>query len=139
MEVNAGSKFCRYSSRTSAKPISLCSFQWNLRPANSPLASPPTCTVNGGATVWKNCSAWSLEKMIQRSGFSAFSFAPMSAATARTRATVALSSVSGMVKNCGACGSSAPPTTVEIMVFSLSLRRTAAKLSANRGTAAQGA
>ena len=41
---------------------------------------------------------------------------PMSAATSRTCATTALSSVSGMVKNCGAWGSMAPPITVDIMV-----------------------
>src|SRR5262249_45103795 len=71
--------------------------------------------VKGGAALWKNCSAWSLEKMIQRSGLSARSRSPISAATARTCSTFALSSVSGMVKNCGACGSMAPPTTVEII------------------------
>jgi hypothetical protein len=54
--------------------------------------------------------------MIQRSGSSARSRLPMSAATSRTWATSALSSVSGMVKNCGACGSMAPPMTVDIMV-----------------------
>src|SRR6266568_614742 len=53
--------------------------------------------------------------MIQRSGLSARSRSPISAATARTCSTFALSSVSGMVKNCGACGSMAPPTTVEII------------------------
>src|SRR6202044_1903178 len=72
--------------------------------------------VNGGAVVWKNCSAWSLEKMIQRSGSSARSLLPTSAATSRTWATSALSSVSGMVKNCGAWGSMAPPITADIMV-----------------------
>ena len=55
--------------------------------------------VKGGATEWKNCSAWSLEKMIQRSGFSSRSFVPISDATARTRSTVARSSVGGRVKN----------------------------------------
>ena len=34
-------------------------------------------------------------------------------------ATTFLSSVSGMVKNCGACGSIAPPITVDIMAFLL--------------------
>src|SRR5579863_9324583 len=53
--------------------------------------------------------------MIHRSGSSASSLLPTSAATARTCATSALSSVSGMVKNCGACGSMAPPITVDIM------------------------
>src|SRR5262245_47000961 len=71
--------------------------------------------VKGGAAVWKNCSAWSLEKMIQRSGLSARSRLPMSAATSRTFATTALSSVSGRVKNWGACGSIAPPITVDCM------------------------
>src|SRR5215472_19195073 len=102
-------------------PISLGIFQWNFRPANSPCASPPTCTVNGGAALWKNCSAWSLEKMIHRSGLSARSLLPMSAATSRTCATTALSSVSGMVKNWGACGSMAPPTTVDIIGLLLDL------------------
>src|SRR6185312_87862 len=50
--------------------------------------------------------------MIQRSGSSAFSPAAMRAATSRTDWTVALSSVSGSVKNWGACGSIAPPTMV---------------------------
>src|SRR5262245_54954 len=95
--------------------MSLGTSQRNLRPANSPVASPPTWTVNGGAALWKNCSAWSLEKMIQRSGLSARSRRPTSAATARTCSTLALSSVSGMVKNCGAWGSIAPPMTVDIM------------------------
>src|SRR5215813_3719302 len=95
--------------------MSLGICQRNWRPANSPVASPPTCTVKGGAALWKNCSAWSLEKMIQRSGLSARSRSPMSAATARTCSTFALSSVSGMVKNCGACGSIAPPMTVDVM------------------------
>jgi hypothetical protein len=75
--------------------------------------------VKAGQTLWKNCSAWSLEKMIRRSGFRAFSRAPMSAATARTRSTLALSSVSGMVKNWGACGSIVPPITVDIMARSV--------------------
>src|SRR6478735_11916188 len=57
--------------------------------------------------------------MIQRSGLSARSRSPMSAATSRTRSTTFLSSVSGIVKNCGAWGSMAPPTTVEFMDFSL--------------------
>src|ERR1700722_8956172 len=56
--------------------------------------------------------------MIQRSGSSARSRAPISAATARTRSTLVLSSVSGSVKNCGAWGSIAPPTTVDIMIVS---------------------
>jgi hypothetical protein len=43
---------------------------------------------------------------------------PISAATSRTRATTALSSVSGRVKNWGAWGSMAPPITDEIMVAS---------------------
>ena len=34
-----------------SKPIALGIFQWNFRPANSPNASPPTCTVNGGAAL----------------------------------------------------------------------------------------
>src|SRR3989442_15852487 len=54
--------------------------------------------------------------MIQRSGSSARSFLPMSAATARTCSTLVLSSVSGIVKNWGAWGSIAPPITVDIMV-----------------------
>src|SRR3954447_24482721 len=53
--------------------------------------------------------------MIQRSGSSARSFAPISAATARTCSTLALSSVSGIVKNWGAWGSMAPPTTVDLI------------------------
>ena len=57
VEVKAGSKFCRYNCRTSSKPISLGICQRNLCPANSPVASPPTWMVNGGAVVWKNCSA----------------------------------------------------------------------------------
>ena len=61
--------------------------------------------------------------MIQRSGLSARSFLPMSAATSRTCSTFFLSSVSGMVKNCGACGSIAPPITVDIMVVLLPFRR----------------
>src|SRR6266700_2864354 len=56
--------------------------------------------------------------MIQRSGLSARSFSPMSAATARTCSTLVLSSVSGMVKNWGAWGSIAPPITVDIMAVS---------------------
>src|SRR5215467_15342479 len=54
--------------------------------------------------------------MIHRSGSSARSRLPMSAATSRTRATTALSSVSGMVKNWGAWGSIAPPITVDLMI-----------------------
>src|SRR5579864_4384147 len=57
--------------------------------------------------------------MIHRSGSSARSRLPTSAATSRTWATSALSSVSGMVKNCGAWGSMAPPITVDIMVVLL--------------------
>src|SRR5258708_5489039 len=57
--------------------------------------------------------------MIHRSGSSARSLLPTSAATSRTWATSALSSVSGMVKNCGAWGSMAPPITVDIMVVLL--------------------
>src|SRR5215472_18119632 len=57
--------------------------------------------------------------MIQRSGLSSRSLRPMSAATSQTFATTALSSVSGMVKNCGAWGSMAPPITVDIMAFLL--------------------
>src|SRR3954453_18713109 len=57
--------------------------------------------------------------MIQRSGLSARSRSPISAATSRTRSTTFLSSVSGIVKNCGAWGSIAPPTMVEFMDFSL--------------------
>src|SRR6516162_11795719 len=53
--------------------------------------------------------------MIQRLGLSARNRRPISAATSRTCATTVLSSVSGMVKNCGACGSMAPPITVDIM------------------------
>ena len=44
----------------------------------------------------------------------------MSAATSRTCATRSLSSVSGMVKNCGAWGSIAPPMTVDRMAHLLS-------------------
>src|SRR5262249_38207493 len=79
--------------------------------------------VNGGAVVWKNCSAWSLEKMIQRSGSNARSFLPMSAATSRTCSTTFLASVSGRVKNGGAWGSLAPPITVDIMTFLLGRSR----------------
>src|SRR5580704_17587671 len=57
--------------------------------------------------------------MIQRSGFIALSLSPISRATARTRSTFALSSVSGMVKNCGAWGNIAPPMTVETMALLL--------------------
>src|SRR6516165_3187292 len=57
--------------------------------------------------------------MIQRSGRSARSLLPTSAATARTCSTFFLSSVSGIVKNCGAWGSMAPPITVDIMVVLL--------------------
>src|SRR5712691_8586941 len=59
--------------------------------------------------------------MIQRSGSSALSLLPRSAATSRTCATSFLSSVSGMVKNWGACGSIAPPITVDIMAFLLQI------------------
>ena len=75
--------------------------------------------VKGGATLRKNCSAWSLEKMIHRSGFIALSLSPISRATARTFSTFALSSVSGMVKNCGAWGNIAPPMTVETIALLL--------------------
>src|SRR6516165_12469869 len=61
--------------------------------------------------------------MIQRSGSSARSFLPISAATSRTCSTTFLSSVSGMVKNWGAWGSMAPPITVDIMVFLLDRSR----------------
>src|SRR5271156_4092084 len=57
--------------------------------------------------------------MIQRSGFIALSLSPISRATARTFSAFALSSVSGMVKNCGAWGSIAPPMTVETMALLL--------------------
>src|ERR1700742_618210 len=53
--------------------------------------------------------------MIHRSGSSALRLRPMSAATLRTCSTTRLSSVSGSVKNCGACGSMAPPTTVDFI------------------------
>src|SRR5438874_1093613 len=56
--------------------------------------------------------------MIQRSGSSARKRLPMSAATSRTWATSFLSSVSGIVKNWGACGSMAPPITVDSMAVS---------------------
>src|SRR3979411_442763 len=56
--------------------------------------------------------------MIHRSGLSARSFLPMSAATSRTCSTFFLSSVSGMVKNWGAWGSMAPPITVDIIAAS---------------------
>jgi len=51
--------------------------------------------------------------MIQRSGAIALSLAPISAATILTRSTVARSSVSGIMKNCGACGSIAPPIMLD--------------------------
>src|SRR5947207_1769445 len=53
--------------------------------------------------------------MIQRSGLSARSRLPISAATSLTCSMFFLSSVSGMVKNCGAWGSMAPPMTVDLM------------------------
>jgi len=62
----------------------------------------PTWIVNGGAAVWKNCSTWSLAKMIHRSGRRARNRVPISAAAVLTRSTVSRSSVSGIVKNCGA-------------------------------------
>src|SRR5947209_13156613 len=55
--------------------------------------------------------------MIQRSGSSTRRRLPISAATSRTCATSALSSVSGIVKNWGACGSMAPPITVDSMAL----------------------
>src|ERR1700731_444931 len=61
--------------------------------------------------------------MIQRSGSSARSRSPISAATVRTRSTLVLSSVSGIVKNCGAWGSIAPPITLDIMVGSPCCRK----------------
>ena len=82
----------------------------------------PDVDREGGAALWKNCSAWSFEKMIQRSGLSARSLFPTSAATCRTCSTVALSSVSGIVKNWGAWGSMAPPITVDVMITLLSDR-----------------
>ena len=51
--------------------------------------------------------------MIHRSGVIALRLVPISAAVAFTRPTVSRSSVSGIVKNCGAWGSIAPPITVE--------------------------
>src|SRR5215211_1609463 len=69
--------------------------------------------------------------MIQRSGLSARNFSPISAATSRTCWTTFLSSVSGMVKNCGACGSIAPPTTVDI-IGSPSSRASAHSLRTSR-------
>jgi len=62
----------------------------------------PTWIVKGDAAVWKNCSTWSLAKMIHRSGRSARNRVPISAAAALIRSTVLRSSVSGIVKNCGA-------------------------------------
>jgi hypothetical protein len=55
--------------------------------------------------------------MIHRSGRSARNRVPISAAAALTRSTVLRSSVSGIVKNCGACGSIAPPITLDVITF----------------------
>src|ERR1700749_2681802 len=74
--------------------------------------------------------------MIHRSGFIARSLSPISRATARTRSTFALSSVSGMVKNCGAWGSIAPPITVEIIVSLLASARGRFSRIAPRGATA---
>ena len=57
--------------------------------------------------------ARSLAKMIHKSGFSALRRPPISCATSLTFATVVGSSVSGIVKNCGAWGSIAPPITFD--------------------------
>ena len=54
------------SRRTSSKPISLGTFHRNSRPANAPFASLPTWIVNGGATFWKNGSAWSFDPQLRR-------------------------------------------------------------------------
>src|SRR5262249_15882441 len=54
--------------------------------------------------------------MIHRSGSSARKRLPTSAATSRTRATTALSSVSAMVNNWAPSASIAPPITVDIMI-----------------------
>src|SRR5271168_2676871 len=51
--------------------------------------------------------------MIHKSGFSALRRPPISCATSLTFATVVGSSVSGIVKNCGAWGSIAPPITLD--------------------------
>src|SRR5436853_544455 len=64
--------------------------------------------------------------MSHKAGSSALSRPPISFATALTRSTVARSSVSGIVKNCGACGSIAPPITLDCTRYLLSRGRIAA-------------
>src|SRR5690348_13664411 len=73
--------------------------------------------------------------MIQKSGLSAASRPPTSPRPARTRSTIALSSVSGSEKNCGACGTRAPPRTpcmARLPPAGVGLRRAAAYSSAGR-------
>jgi hypothetical protein len=72
----------------------------------------------GGSGRMKELLGVVVGKIIHKSGLSACNLRPISAATSRTCATSVLSSVSGMVKNCGACGSMAPPTTVDIITSS---------------------
>src|SRR5258708_28005361 len=57
--------------------------------------------------------------MIQGSGCKGGSGLAISAAAVLACSTLVLSSVSGIVKNCGAWGSIAPPITVDIMVVLL--------------------
>src|SRR5882724_67595 len=72
--------------------------------------------------------------MIQRSGSSMRRRLPMSAAISRTCATSFLSSVSGIVKNWGACGSMAPPITVD----SMAVLPVGANVSSNRANNKRG-
>src|SRR3954466_3531538 len=58
--------------------------------------------------------------MIQRSGLSALRRSPISRPTFWTASIVSFGSVSGCVKNCGACGSIAPPMIMEWLMWALS-------------------
>src|ERR1700733_10194031 len=83
----------------------------NVRPTNEPPVSSPRWKQKGGVQCSRNWLAWSLAITSHKSGCSAASRSPTLPMAVRTRSTVALSSVSGSEKNCGACGTSAPPRT----------------------------
>ena len=75
--------------------------QGDRRPANSPFASLPRCTVKRQRGGVKKLLAMIVHKDDPRSGASALRCLPISAAATLTAATVSRSSVSGIVKNCG--------------------------------------
>src|SRR5207248_468871 len=75
-----------------------------------PSARVPQCSAKAGTQRTTKSSQCAFEITMRRSGSSARNLAPISRIAALTRATCALSSVAGSVRNCGACGTIAAPT-----------------------------